>query len=188
MHTVDKKTLARASAACNANDRRVKLKNVLDMPGHLLRRAQQVNGAIFAEEIGEAELTSVQYAALVAIRDYPGTDATMLSGLIFFDRATIGGVLERLVAKKLIDRRESPVDRRVKELNITTAGINLLDNIALSVRKVQERLMAPFTPVEKAVFLDLLRKLIDGSGSGSTSLLKAEPRSERPTPKPARNK
>lgn len=69
------------------------------MPGHLIRRAQQVSIAIFAEECAGLDLTSVQYAALSAIGAHPGVDATRLSTLIAFDRSTIGDVLERLESK-----------------------------------------------------------------------------------------
>ena len=41
---------------------------LLDMPGHLIRRAQQISTALFAEECAAFDLTSVQYAALAAIR------------------------------------------------------------------------------------------------------------------------
>ena len=48
------------------------------LPGHLVRRVHQVATAYFAEECG-ADLTAVQYAALVAIGAHPGIDATRLS-------------------------------------------------------------------------------------------------------------
>src|SRR4051794_20278745 len=70
--------------------------DLYSMPGHLIRPAQQISSALFAEECGEFDLTSVQYAALVAIRENPDVDATRLSALIAFDRSTIGDVLERL--------------------------------------------------------------------------------------------
>lgn len=49
-----------------------------DMPGHLIRRAQQISMALFAEECAEFDLTSVQYAALVGIRLYPNVDGERL--------------------------------------------------------------------------------------------------------------
>ena len=58
-------------------------------PGHLIRRAHQISSALFAEECDGFDLTSVQYAALVAIRTHPGLDATRLSGLIAFDRSKL---------------------------------------------------------------------------------------------------
>ena len=53
-----------------------------EMPGHLIRRAHQISGAIFAAHLAGFDLTSVQYAAMEAIAAQPGIDATRLSDLI----------------------------------------------------------------------------------------------------------
>jgi len=128
-------------------------------PAHLIRRAHQVSMALFAEECG-GDLTSVQYAALVAIRENPGVDATRLSDLIAFDRSTLGGVLERLEAKGLIRRGASPADRRVKLLTLTPEGRVLLRRVGPAVTRVQDRLMEAFTAAEREIFMALLRRLV----------------------------
>ena len=89
---------------------------VYTKPGYLFRRMQQIAVAIFVEECRAYDLTPVQYAALVAIRTHPGIDATRLSAVIAFDRSTLGNVIERLEAKKYIERKPSPDDKRVKLL------------------------------------------------------------------------
>ena len=80
------------------------------MPGHIIRRLHQISTAIFTERmarIGE-EITPVQFASLAAIRAHPGVDQATLAGLVAYDRVTIGGVVDRLVAKKLVERTVSP--------------------------------------------------------------------------------
>src|SRR6266576_6354520 len=99
---------------------------VYSKPGYLFRRMQQIAVAIFVEECEAYDLTPVQYAALVAIRTHPGIDATRLSAVIAFDRATLGSVIERLESKKLIERKPSPEDKRVKLLYLTKSGITVL--------------------------------------------------------------
>ena len=137
------------------------MQEIYGMPGHLIRRAQQISGAIFAEEVGEHDLTSVQFSALFAIRAHPGVDATRLSALIAFDRSTLGGVLERLEAKGWIVREPAPEDRRAKRLRLTGAGAALLRQVEEPVRRVQERLLAPLSPADRAAFLRLIAQLAD---------------------------
>src|ERR1044072_5477924 len=91
-------------------------------PGYLFRRMQQIAFSIFVEECSAFALTPVQYASLVAIHTHPGIDATRLSAVIAFDRSTLGSVIERLQAKKLIDRKPSGEDKRVKLLYLTKSG------------------------------------------------------------------
>lgn len=129
------------------------------MPGHLIRRAQQASTALFAEECAGLDLTSVQFAALVAIRGTPGVDATRLSHLIAFDRSTLGGVLERLEAKGWVRRTPSPADKRIKLLHLTLDGERLLRRAEPAVQRVQQRLLEPLSPADRATMLRLLTRL-----------------------------
>jgi DNA-binding MarR family transcriptional regulator len=131
------------------------------MPGHLIRRAQQISTALFTEECSHFDLTSVQYAALFAIRQNPGVDATRLSTLIAFDRSTIGDVLERLEAKGWILRSPSPNDRRLKLLHLAPEGAKLLRAVTPAVRRVQERMLAPLAPKDRATVVRLLGMLAE---------------------------
>lgn len=133
--------------------------SLYDMPGHLIRRAQQISTALFAEECAAFDLTSVQYAAMVAIRAHPEVDATRLSHLIAFDRSTLGSVLERLEAKGWVLRTASPTDRRVRLLRLTLEGERLLRQVEPAVRRVQQRLLEPLTPADRAAMLRLLGQL-----------------------------
>ncbi|MBV1700854.1 MAG: MarR family transcriptional regulator [Hyphomicrobiales bacterium] len=131
-----------------------------EKPGHLVRRANQISMAIFAKECSELDLTSVQYAALTAICDCDGIDATRLSGLIALDRATIGGVMDRLETKGWVHRKPSQSDRRIKALHISASGKALLEAAGPKVDEVQKRLLAPLSPDEQQTFLQLLTKLV----------------------------
>lgn len=135
------------------------MESLYKMPGHLIRRAQQISTALFAEECAEFDLTAVQYAALVAIRTHPEVDATRLSQLIAFDRSTLGSVLERLEAKGWILRTGSSSDRRVKLLRLTLEGERLLRQVEPAVRRVQQRLLEPLSPADRATMLRLLGQL-----------------------------
>ena len=130
------------------------------MPGHLIRRSQQIAVALFMEETAAFEVTPVQYAAMVAIRENPAVDATRLSHLIAFDRSTIGNVLERLERKGLIARQGGREDKRIKLLRITRQGAAMLERIEAAVERAQERILAPLAPAERRQFMALLTKLV----------------------------
>ncbi len=135
------------------------MRAIYAMPGHLIRRAHQVSTALFAEECGKFGLTSVQFAALFAVRASGELDATRLAEQIAFDRATIGDVLDRLEAKGWVARAGSPADRRIKLIRLTPKGAALLKRVEPAVARVQERLLAPLSPVEQARFRALLYRV-----------------------------
>jgi len=120
----------------------------------------QVSTAYFAEECG-GDLTAVQYAALVAIGAHPGIDATRLSEIIYFDRSTIGAVLDRMEGKDWIRRASTPTDRRIKLLELSPAGQSVLQQVEPGIRRIQERLLAPLTATEAKTLIRLLGKMAD---------------------------
>jgi DNA-binding MarR family transcriptional regulator len=137
------------------------LKDLYAKPGHLIRRAHQISWALFLNECADYNITPVQYAALVAIRERPGVDATRLSALIAFDRSTIGNVIERLEARGLVTRRAGDEDRRQKLLFLSDAGEQLLLAVMPLVERVQARILAPLTEAERDIFVRLLDRVTE---------------------------
>ena len=147
---------------------------VYTAPGYLFRRMQQIAVAIFVEECRNFDLTPVQYAALIAIHTHPGIDATRLSAVIAFDRSTLGNVIERLEAKKLIERKASAGDKRVKLLTLTKSGAALLREIAPAVEQAQARMLQPLKASDRKALMALLSQLVDLNNEASRVPLRAE--------------
>ncbi len=145
----------------------MQLKDLHSKPGHFIRRAQQIAVAIFMEECAGFDLTPVQYAALVAIRENPGIDATRLSALIAFDRSTLGVVLERLEARKLVKRYSSPDDKRIKLLKVSVVGGALVKRAEAAVVRAQERILAPLRLSDRNTLMELLGQLVDLNNEAS---------------------
>ena len=153
------------------------MQHLYRMPGHLIRRAQQVSTAIFADECAAFDLTAVQYAALCAIEANPQIDATRLSSLIAFDRSTIGDVLERMEAKGWIFRMSSAQDRRIKLVSLSREGVKLLRQVGPAVGRVQERLLAPLAPDDRVTVVKLLSQLAERHTEATAAPLRAAIRS-----------
>ncbi|WP_293799642.1 MarR family transcriptional regulator [uncultured Bosea sp.] len=146
--------------------------NLYSMPGHLIRRAQQIAVSIFLDECASLDMTPVQYAALVTIRDNPGIDATRLSALVAFDRSTLANVLERLETKRLILRSGNHNDRRVKVLRLTPEGEAVLVQAEPLVERAQMRILAPLPPDDRQAFLSILARLVESNNEASRAPLR----------------
>jgi len=107
-----------------SDDDRVPQAEMHNMPGHLIRRMHQASQAIFDGEMSRTgfDLTPVQYAALAAIAERPGLDQASLASAIVFDRATTGGVIDRLEGKGYVRREIDRADRRARRLFLEQAG------------------------------------------------------------------
>jgi MarR family transcriptional regulator, lower aerobic nicotinate degradation pathway regulator len=145
----------------------MRLEDLQTQPGHLIRRAQQIAVAIFIEECAAFDLTPVQYAAMVAIQENEGIDATRLSAQIAFDRSTLGNVLERLEARGFVERYSSPDDKRVKLLRLTPQGRTVTRRAEAAVRRTQDRILAPLEPADRRVLLGLLAQIVTVNNGAS---------------------
>ncbi len=132
------------------------------MAGHLIRRLHQQSTQVFQAQTEAAgiELTSVQFAALDAIARQPGIDQASLAATIGFDRATIGGVIDRLENKGLVERVVGAQDRRARQLHLTAVGKQLLLACRPVVVALQADILAPLSRAERAAFLALAQKAL----------------------------
>ena len=132
------------------------------MAGHLIRRLHQQSTQVFQAQMHAAgfDMTSVQFAALDAIGQQPGLDQAGLAATISFDRATIGGVVDRLEHKGLVQRLVSAHDRRARQLHLTPEGKRLLKACRPVVEALQADILAPLSPAERATFLALAHKAL----------------------------
>ncbi|MEO0003611.1 MAG: hypothetical protein RLZZ22_1303 [Pseudomonadota bacterium] len=129
-------------------------------PGHAIRRLHQISVGIFHQETEALNITPVQYAILQTVRDLPGCDQRTLAGRIALDTSTTAGVVDRLEARGLLQRRVSPEDRRVRLLALTPAGELLLAQTLAGMERTQERILEPLSPEQRLQFMALLRQLV----------------------------
>jgi DNA-binding MarR family transcriptional regulator len=127
--------------------------------GHLLRRANQRHVANFEKGMGRFDLTPTQFAALVKIGERGEVSQNLLGRMTAMDPATIQGVIQRLMARKLIERRADPGDRRATLLRLTQTGHDLALDAIAAIAKVSETTLAPLQARERATLAELLRKL-----------------------------
>lgn len=135
---------------------------LLDMAGHLIRRLHQQSTQVFAQRTQAAgfDLTSIQFAALDFIHANPGTDQARVAEAIAYDRATIGGVIDRLEQKGWIRRVVSERDRRARELSLTTEGRRIRAALLPIVKDLQDEILQSLSAADRARFLKLARQIL----------------------------
>lgn len=136
---------------------------VQDMAGHLIRRLNQISTQVFARQVQEAglDLTPVQFAAMDAIIAQPGIDQASVATAIAYDRATIGGVIDRLEQKGYVVRDISKRDRRAREVTATEAGLAAFGDALPIVSALQDEILGGLSDAERKQFLSLARKTVD---------------------------
>jgi DNA-binding MarR family transcriptional regulator len=137
------------------------LEDLYQRPGFMIRRTHQIAVAIFLDEARESRVTPTQYGVLVILDRRPGIDQNTLARLLGLDRSTTGMVVRKLAERGLIARAAGAADMRRRELKLTRPGVVLLDRVAASARRAQQRLLSPLPARERKRFLDLLARLAE---------------------------
>jgi len=129
--------------------------------GHLLRRAHQRHTAIFQANVGEEQLTPLQFAALMKLADVGETSQNQLGRRTAMDAATMQGVIKRLISRGLLNRRPDPNDRRRLLLTLSAAGEKMVDGVRDIGFRITDQTLEPFSRAERETFIKLLRRLSD---------------------------
>jgi DNA-binding MarR family transcriptional regulator len=129
-------------------------------PGHLIRRLHQMSTHVFTLRVKDAgfDITQVQFAAMQALKANPGIEQAQIASLIAYDRATIGGVVDRLEKKGYITRVVSQSDRRAREVNLSETGSRALEKLTLPVRALQDEILENLNTEERALFISMAQK------------------------------
>lgn len=146
--------------------------DIRQMPGHLIRRFNQISVAIFVDRMSRhgCDLTPVQFAAMAALDATPGIDQATLAGIIAYDRVTIGGVIDRLERKKLVLREVSEKDRRARVLRISEVGRKLLSELRPIVVDLQNDILLGLDGDERGYLVELLQKVVAARSEAGSAL------------------
>lgn len=134
--------------------------NVDEQVGLFVRRVHQRASAIFTRHFAEANLSPLQFTALIKLRDRGRVSQNELGRLVSTDPATIMGVINRLESRDLIRRIPDPADKRRTTVTISSAGLKLVEELEPAGHNVTAETLAPLLPEEQEELLRLLAKLV----------------------------
>lgn len=130
-----------------------------DQAGHLMRRAYQRHLALFQGIMGEDGPTSMQFAALVTLWQRGPLSQNLLGRLLAMDPPTVKGVVARLMARGLVERRRDAADARLLRVALTPAALAALPGWVEKAKAITAATLAPLPPAEQARVAALLRRL-----------------------------
>src|SRR3990170_7063154 len=108
-------------------------------PIHLLHRAGQCAGDIFASEMGDTDLTPRQFAVLLSVSLNEGLSQTDLVEQTGVDRSTLADIVRRMLKKGLLQRRRTKEDARAYSVKLTEEGRRAMKAAEPVVKRVDER-------------------------------------------------
>ena len=133
--------------------------DLMQHPGHLMRRAVQVMNLLWDEEVSHT-ITSPQFAALNALYSEPNLDQRTLGRRISLDRSTMAEVVSRLADRGLIQSQRDSRDGRRKTIALTTKGLHTVQQLIPRTHAMTARLVGPLDARQREELLQLLTDVV----------------------------
>ncbi|WAX58464.1 MarR family winged helix-turn-helix transcriptional regulator [Jatrophihabitans cynanchi] len=136
--------------------------DVQDLPGHLIRLAQQLHKRMWLNDVS-VEITSPQYGILNAILAEPGIDQKTAGEEVGIDKSTVGDVVYRLVQRGLVLTFRDPSDQRRNVLHLSRSGRQVVSDLGPKVVQMNRRLIAGLGKNDQTSLVRLLEALLDSA-------------------------
>ncbi len=110
--------------------------------------------------LGELGLGFAQAHALRMLDPEEPIAMSALAERLFCDASNVTGLVDRLEARGLVERRSSENDRRVKALTLTPAGVALRDQV-LAVMSEPPEAIAALPAADQRALRDILARAVE---------------------------
>jgi MarR family transcriptional regulator, lower aerobic nicotinate degradation pathway regulator len=146
-------------------------KPLQERPGFLIRRLHQIHVTLFMEECAQEGVTPVQYSILSCLDQMGTAEQIALSRAVGLDTTNVADVLARLERRRLVRRRVSTKDKRMKVVALTDRGRALLLRIDAAAARAHERTLAALDPAARIRFMRDLARLVEANNDLSRTPL-----------------
>ena len=126
----------------------------------LLAKAYQRAHGIFKHQLAPYGLTNLQHLVLEGLWYEDGQTAAELGKLLVLDKATLSGVIDRLVEGGWIEKRRDPSDKRVQRLFTAGSAVDLKKGLIALRRRANAEFLTVLPPEEQALLKRMLRDLM----------------------------
>lgn len=127
--------------------------------GYNLSRADIRMRKYFLHHMDDYGLRPAEFSALVLIAANPRLNQKRLGTALDVSAPNLAVLLDKLTGRGLLLRVRSSEDRRAQHLHLTPKGEALLARAEASVARVEQAVFEILTPGERALLIELLRKV-----------------------------
>ncbi|HPQ43001.1 MAG TPA: MarR family transcriptional regulator [Syntrophales bacterium] len=132
----------------------------------MLNKANQLGIRFLAQKVAELNITPVQALILGFLNDEDEISSRELGRRTELDSATMTGIIDRLEAAELIERRGNPADRRSIKVHLTEQGRALAGEAVRVITEANQKFLGVLSQNEQGELRNLIRKLRDQTGRG----------------------
>ena len=149
------------------NQTRATAETVSDLKKHVgfwLRFVSNHVSQAFARRLMESGVSVAEWVVMREMFDDDEISPGVVAERIGMTRGGVSKLVDRLVSKKLITRRERSDDRRFQSIALTAAGRRLIPQLATLADQNDEEFFRPLSAGERAALIATMKKLVQAHG------------------------
>ena len=132
--------------------------------GFWLRFVSSHVSQAFAVKLQASGVTVAEWVVMREMYDDEESSPSVLAERIGMTRGGVSKLVDRLVSKNLITRRERDDDRRFQSIALTAAGRRLVPRLAALADQNDEEFFHPLSAGERAALVATMKKLVQAHG------------------------
>ena len=103
---------------------------------------------IYKQETEALGLTVIEWYVLQLLYEQDGQMASRLADGVGRPPTSFTPILDKIENKGLIERRQHPADRRSVKIHLTAKGLEMKEQIAVSIERIESKLRQSFSDKE----------------------------------------
>jgi DNA-binding MarR family transcriptional regulator len=135
--------------------------------GFLVRLLETRATALYEKLTAQSEITPRQFGAMLTLYQRGTLTLTELATHIRVDRSTLGEMINRMSDRGLIRKESNDADRRSATVTLARSGEQTLLRLVSGAAQLQEELLAPLPPDDRAHFLRCMKLLAEPPSENS---------------------
>jgi DNA-binding MarR family transcriptional regulator len=150
-----------AQGSSRQQDWELNLDALRQTPGFMIRILQLLNFEAFYRHFKSLELSPVEYAILIIVRDNKTVTQSELAAVLKMHLPNLVKILFVMEEAGIIKRKRSARDKRAVELSLSAAGQRRADEASRLGEIFNARTLAPLSKPEQTAFMQMLARLAD---------------------------
>ena len=126
----------------------------------LLAKASQKGHQLVQKRLEPYEITNIQYVVLEVLWNQDGLTAVEIGKRLMIDKATLSGIVDRMVEGGWLIKRSDEKDKRLIRLSPSEKACELKDKLIKERELANEELLAGFTLEERVSLRRLILRLL----------------------------
>jgi DNA-binding MarR family transcriptional regulator len=149
------------------NQARTNVEAVSDLKKHVgfwLRFVSNHVSQAFARRLMESGVTVAEWVVMREMFDEEETSPGVVAERIGMTRGGVSKLMDRLVGKGLVTRKEREDDRRFQAIALTAVGRRLLPKLAALADENDEEFFEALNAKERAALIGTMKKIVQAKG------------------------